>query len=709
MARLFLCGPLAGADTKSLFLPNVHRLSKFDTRLMPKILTIDDIEDNLVIQSVILSRYIPDCTVITARSGAEGIGKAVAELPDTILLDIMMPGMDGFEVCRQLKSIEATRSIPVIMLTGVRMDTKNRVLGLDVGADAFLTKPVETLELVAQVNVMLRIKNAEARLREEKERLETLVRKRTRALQTLSHCSRTLVHASSELEFIQDICRIVVEQGEYRMAWVGFPADDEPKTIHPVAYWGDGDWYRAMTRQKLSWKNEGIGQGPVGEAIRSGRPQVIHDLKNDEFCRTWHPEMLDKGGESAICLPLMHSGQAVGVFNIIAEEPNVFLDTEFDLLKELADDLAYGIMMFRIQVEKEAAIAALRNSEEQYRSLFNGVPLGIYRATADGRIIDANPALHRILGITDPGDILSINFIRTFLSRPEAKRLYSEVGIQGGVDNFETKITSVDGREIWISLKLQAVFDNERSRILYVEGAVEDITRRKRADEHIHSLTQELLKAQEGERQRIARDLHDHVAQNLGALKITCETLFMTQLENPEEMKKSISSFSGVLAESISSVRDIAYNLRPPNLDQMGLVRTIAQFCDDFGEKNRLSVDFFSAGMEHVSLDFDMEINLYRLIQEALNNVRKHSGASRVIIRIVASSPDIIVRIEDNGRGFEVERRMNESVHEKRMGLKSMEERVRILGGDMTIKSRPDEGTKILIRVRNTSPAMDLR
>ena len=673
---------------------------------MPKILTIDDIEDNLIIQSVILSRYIPDCTVITAKSGAEGIEKAIQEVPDTILLDIMMPEMDGFDVCRQLKSIEATRSIPVIMLTGVRMDTKNRVRGLDVGADAFLTKPVEAIELVAQVNVMLRIKNAEAQLRQEKEHLESLVRKRTRALQTLSHCSRTLVHSSSELEFIQDICRIVVEQGEYRMAWVGFPSEDERRAVLPVAYWGDEDWYRAMTRQPIDWKEEGIGLGPVGAAIRSGKPQVVHDLTNDMFTRTWHPEMLDKGGESAIALPLMHSGKAMGVINIIAEEPLVFVDTEFDLLMELADDLAYGIMMFRIQVEKEAAIAALRNSEEQYRSLFTGIPLGIYRASTDGKIIDANPALHRILGITDPSEILAINFIKTYLCADEAKRLYHDVGTRGKVDNFETKIMSVDGREIWISLKLQAVYDNERKRILYVEGAVEDITRRKRADEHIHTLTQELIKAQEGERQRIARDLHDHVAQNLGALKITCETLFMNQLENPEQMKKSISNFSGVLAESISSVRDIAYNLRPPNLDQMGLIRTIAQFCEDFSEKNDLEVDFFSAGMENVCLDFDMEINLYRLIQEALNNVKKHSGARKVIIRIVASSPDIILRIEDNGKGFELERRMNESIHEKRMGLKSMEERVRIIGGDMTIKSRPGDGTKILIKVKNTDPAL---
>ncbi len=676
---------------------------------MPKILTIDDIEDNLIIQSVILSRYIPDCMVITATSGAEGIEKAIREIPDTILLDIMMPGMDGFEVCRQLKSIETTRSIPVIMLTGVRMDTKNRVKGLDVGADAFLTKPVEAIELVAQVNVMLRIKNAEAQLRQEKQHLESLVRKRTRALQTLSHCSRTLVHSGSELEFIQDICRVVVEQGRYRMAWVGFPIHDEDKSILPVAYWGDGEWYRAVTEKQNCWKEEGIGLGPVGAALRTGKPQVIHDLRNDGFYRSWCPDMLDKGGESVIALPLMNSGKAVGVLNIVAEESQVFVDTEYDLLMELADDLAYGIMMFRVQVEREAAQAALKNSEEQYRSLFTGIPVGIYRASIDGKIIDANPALCRILAVKNIQDLMSINFIKTYLRDDETRRLYLEVGKKGKVDNFETRVVNFEGKEIWISLKLQAVYDNERKRILYVEGAVEDITRRKRADEHIHTLTQELIKAQEGERQRIARDLHDHVAQNLGALKITCETLFMNQLENPEQMKKSIRNFSGVLSESISSVRDIAYNLRPPNLDQMGLIRTIAQYCEDFSEKSDLEVDFFSAGMEHVSLDFDMEINLYRLIQEALNNVKKHSGAGKVIIRIVASSPDIIVRIEDNGRGFEVEKRMNESIHEKRMGLKSMEERVRLLGGDMTIKSRPNEGTKILIKVRNTSPDLFVR
>jgi signal transduction histidine kinase len=114
---------------------------------------------------------------------------------------------------------------------------------------------------------------------------------------------------------------------------------------------------------------------------------------------------------------------------------------------------------------------------------------------------------------------------------------------------------------------------------------------------------------------------------------------------------------------------------------------------------NGLSIDFFSAGMDDLRLDFDTEINLYRLIQEGLNNIKKHADASRVIIRLVASSPNIILRIEDDGKGFDVEGRLPRASKEKRMGLASMEERGSLLNGNLRIQSRLMEGTKILVEI----------
>jgi len=159
---------------------------------MQKILAIDDKMDNLITLSALLKNLMPDCAVITAQSGRGGIEKARAELPDAILLDVKMPDMDGFETCRRLKSGERTRHIPVIMITAIRTDPQSRIKGLEIGADAFLAKPIDEYELVSQVRVALRIKNAEDALREEKDSLERKVQERTVALRESEKLFRSL-------------------------------------------------------------------------------------------------------------------------------------------------------------------------------------------------------------------------------------------------------------------------------------------------------------------------------------------------------------------------------------------------------------------------------------------------------------------------------------------------------------------------------------
>ncbi|MBI9037455.1 MAG: response regulator [Bacteroidales bacterium] len=149
---------------------------------MKKILAIDDNKDNLTSIEAVIKNNIPGCKVFTALSGKEGIKIATEQQPDTILLDIIMPQMDGFEVCKKLKENESTKHIPIVMLTAIKTDSKSRIKALNTGADAFLSKPIDPIELSAQVNVMLRIKEAEDRLRAEKKVLEELVLERTSEL-----------------------------------------------------------------------------------------------------------------------------------------------------------------------------------------------------------------------------------------------------------------------------------------------------------------------------------------------------------------------------------------------------------------------------------------------------------------------------------------------------------------------------------------------
>jgi PAS domain S-box-containing protein len=226
-----------------------------------------------------------------------------------------------------------------------------------------------------------------------------------------------------------------------------------------------------------------------------------------------------------------------------------------------------------------------------------------------------------------------------------------------------------------------------------------DITDRKLAEEHVHTLSQQLMKTRELERQRIARDLHDNVAQELSLLKIGWETLFDNHPLIPDEIKQKTSELSKILKRSISAVRNMAYDLHPPGLYQLGLAHTIYQYCEEFSEKNEIDIDFFAAGMDDLKISPNTEINLYRLIQEALWNIKKHAEATKVTIKLVASFPNIILRIEDNGKGFNVKERLAAASKEKRMGLRSMEERVSLLNGKMKIHSRAKEGTKIFIEV----------
>ncbi len=172
---------------------------------MPNILVIDDKPDNLITISAILRNFIPECRVITAQSGPEGLEKAKTASPDTILLDIKMPGMDGYEVCRKLKENKETGAIPVILISAILTGPEDLVKGLDIGADAYLAKPIDEHILVAHVKTALRMKEAEDFLRRQKELLKEMVHERTADLvNTNRQLSREIDERKKAVETLKE-------------------------------------------------------------------------------------------------------------------------------------------------------------------------------------------------------------------------------------------------------------------------------------------------------------------------------------------------------------------------------------------------------------------------------------------------------------------------------------------------------------------------
>ena len=221
----------------------------------------------------------------------------------------------------------------------------------------------------------------------------------------------------------------------------------------------------------------------------------------------------------------------------------------------------------------------------------------------------------------------------------------------------------------------------------------------RKSEKRFQVLSQQLMRTQEIERQRLSSDLHDHLAQDLSTLKIGIDTLIDNYPEAPAKMRQKVAELSDMIYKTIMDIREMAYFLRPAGLDKLGLVQTVLQYCEDFSAKNNIKVDFFSAGIDALKLDFDTKIAIYRLIQEGLNNIRKHANTTRAAIRLIASFPNIILRIEDNGKGFNVEEQSATVINGKHMGLLSMEERVAFLSGKMKIESHAMQGTKILIEI----------
>ena len=229
----------------------------------------------------------------------------------------------------------------------------------------------------------------------------------------------------------------------------------------------------------------------------------------------------------------------------------------------------------------------------------------------------------------------------------------------------------------------------------------EEVSERLKAEARVHVLTQELLKVQETERKRISLDLHDNVAQELSALKVYSESFLFKQVIEDSQLRIKMTEWSKILNCCIGTVRNLSYNLRPPSIEQMGIASTLADYCRDFSRQSGLTVNFVSAGMGRLSLsiEYEIAINIYRLVQESLNNIKRHACAGIVNVRLVASGPSIVLQIEDNGQGCDLAEAREKAVSERRLGLFGMQERVRLLHGSIKIQSCPGKGMKICAEI----------
>jgi PAS domain S-box-containing protein len=204
----------------------------------------------------------------------------------------------------------------------------------------------------------------------ERKRAEAELERVNRALRAISKCKEAVIHAKGELALLNDVCRIIVDLGGYRMAWVGYAENDTNKTVRPMAYHGFEDGYMATVN--VTWNDTVRGRGPTGTAVRTGKPCVIRYVMTDPNFLPWRDDAQKRGYNSVLGLPLVQEGHSLGALTIYSEKPNAFDEKEIGLLRDLADNLAYGVVSLRNQVkriESEAALKAAKAQAELYLDL----------------------------------------------------------------------------------------------------------------------------------------------------------------------------------------------------------------------------------------------------------------------------------------------------------------------------------------------------
>jgi len=228
-----------------------------------------------------------------------------------------------------------------------------------------------------------------------------------RALRTLSECNQAIVRIKDENDLIQEICRLSVELGGYKLAWVGFAEQDEQKSVRPVGQYGFEAGY--LEQLNITWSDSERGRGPTGVSIRTGEPSVARHILTDPNFEPWRDAALKRGYASSIAVPLITNGKSVlGALNIYASDPDAFDEDEVKLLTELADDLSYAIASLRTRDERDEAEEARDRSEEQYWTLFKTMRDGfaLYEVIYDEqekpynyRFIEVNPAFEEMMGL----------------------------------------------------------------------------------------------------------------------------------------------------------------------------------------------------------------------------------------------------------------------------------------------------------------------
>jgi PAS domain S-box-containing protein len=351
-----------------------------------------------------------------------------------------------------------------------------------------------------------------------------------------------------------------------------------------------------------------------------------------------------------------------------------------------------GILIFAEDITRsKQGDEALRASEERLRLAQWAAHIGTFDLNIRTGVDVWQPETEALYGLPPGGFGGTLTAFEDLIHPNDRERvieLTQEMMRTGQPAEAEWRVVWPDGSVHWIAGRGQVLMDEsgEPSRML---GVNMDVTERKLAERALVEMTRKLIEAQEQERARIGRELHDDINQRVAMLAIEIEQL----QEHHPDIRSRLEEIRKQMTEISDDVQALSHDLHSSKLEYLGVVAGIKSWCKEFAERQKMEIDF----RNDVSSVLPLEVGvcLFRVLQEALHNAVKHSGVKRIEMQLAEQSNEVHLIISDSGRGFDVEA----ALRGKGLGLTSMRERVRLVNGTISIDSKAMGGTRIHVRV----------
>lgn len=509
--------------------------------------------------------------------------------------------------------------------------------------------------------------------KQEEERIARL----NRAQAILAGVDHAIVLIKDRQKLLKEICRLVVEIGGFKLAWIGMVAPDG--SIQPVAKAGKIEYLESI---RLSSHDVPEGRGPVGTAVRENRHVVVEDIEKDPSMEPWRDRARQFGLRYVAAFPIRTGERVAGGIQVYAPRADFFDEKEVSLLVQVSNDISLALTTM-------AAVAAREQVERELGDFFDKSPLGLFWVAPGGFILRANRAGLALLGFPET-EVIGRS-VQRFLGDSEATGALLEQLSQGKtIRDFRARLQQPDGTVKHVMIDANGLWTDKH--LVHFRWFVQDITRRV-------ELEREILAVSEREQLRLGQDLHDDLCQQLAGVQFMSDGLARDLQDSGHAGAAAAVQIAQSARQAVNHSRDLARGLSPVRLEAEGLMDSLRTLAERITTVFRRCCQFHCPTPILVP-DHNAGIHLYRIAQEAVSNAIKHGKAGRIDIELTADGTGIVLAIRDDGTGIKPKPKG------RGLGLRIMEYRTGVIGGTLVVQRRPAGGTEVICTVPNgTAPA----